>query len=112
MTKLKQVRTVDDFIDEVNRCKAGRYDVGYEPYEPLSACIQFDSARWEYYTEPNTKSLVLYSQNEGTRNGRIRVKDVQGIEHIRGNEIGNAYAIIAGDGEKKRYVFYLDNAPV
>lgn len=116
MSRAKAVKTVDDFIAEVNRCKAGRYylgdDVSGNPNEPLSACICFDSARWEFYPETRTKALVLHSQTEGKENGCVRVRAVQGIEHIRGNERGNAYAIIAGDGEGKRYVFCLNNTTV
>lgn len=114
MARVKAVKTVDDFVAEVNRCKAGRYylgdDVSGNPNEPLSACIRFDSARWEFYPETRTKALVLYSQTEGRENGCVRVRAVQDIEHIRGNEQGNAYAIIAGDGEGNRYVFHLKNA--
>ncbi len=111
--RVKIAKTVDDFIAEVNRCESGLYSVGHdiagEPVEPLTADICFDSAKWDFYPEANTKTLVLYSQNEGKKNGRILIRDVQGVEHVRGNEYGNAYAIIAGEREPKRYVFYLKN---
>ena len=113
MAKVKAIKTIDDFIAEVNRCKVGRYylgnDISGNPNEPLSACIGFDSARWEFYPETRTKVLVLYSQTEGKEKGCLRVRAVQGVEHIRGNEHGNAYAITAGDGGGNRYVFHLSN---
>lgn len=113
MARAKTVKTVDDFISEVNRCNAGRYSIGYdisdEPIEPLRAYIYFDSARREFHPETREKTLVLYSQTAGKEKGCVRVRAVQGVEHIRGNERGNAYAIIAGDGEGKRFVFHLEN---
>ena len=61
MSRAKAVKTVDDFIAEVNRCKAGRYylgdDVSGNPNEPLSACICFDSARWEFYPKHGQRHL-------------------------------------------------------
>lgn len=109
-----KIKTVDDLIAEVNRCHAGRYEAGMneataEATGSLRATIRFDSARWDFFSGlyGYVKTLVLYSQKDGAENGRIRISDVQGIEHIRGNEQGNAYVIIAGNDE--RHLIMLDN---
>lgn len=107
---MKIAKTLNEFIDEVNNCHYGFYEVGTgidDTTEPLTVTVYFDSAKWAYYPKANAKRLVLYSTVDGIMNDRISISDVKSIEHVRGNEFGNAYKIVAGNDNQREYVFML-----
>ena len=111
MNKAIVVKTVNDFIDLINNSKSGRYEIGQgidDIAEPLKATIYFDSAKWVYYPEPKTKCLVLYSEQAGNNKGRISISDVKGVEEIRKGVRGVTVAVIAGNKEQYRYIFYIN----
>lgn len=111
--KFANVNTPEEFVDEVNRCGSGRYEIGIdenlEKFESLRATIFFNGARWEYVGEEYRRQLVLYSNANGTNLDRIRIFDIESVELVRCNEYGALYAITTGDMHPQRHLLYLDN---
>lgn len=111
MARSKAIHTINEFINLVNESSIGIYEAGQgvdDENEPLELYVSFDSAKWAYYPEANTKSLVLFSEAAGKDRGRISISEVQGVEQIRSGEKGVAVAVTAGNREPKRYVFYIN----
>lgn len=110
------VKTLDDFIDEVNRCDYGRYEIGLnedtQTVSTLRATIFFKSARWEFIGDSRFagRTLVLYSNTGGVLSSKIKIDDVQSVELLRGNEFGASYIITAGDINPERHLFSLHYA--
>jgi hypothetical protein len=66
------VKTLDDFIDEVNRCDYGRYEIGAnenaQTISTLRATIFFRKARWEFIGDnsfPGRTLDVIYTKFYG-----------------------------------------------
>lgn len=110
------VKTLDDFIDEVNRCDYGRYEIGAnenaQTISTLRATIFFRKARWEFIGD-NTfpgRTLALYSDIGGVQADKIKIDDVRSVELLRGNDFGAAYVITAGEINPERHLFSLHYA--
>lgn len=107
------VKTLDDFIDEVNRCDYGRYEIGLnedtQTISTLRATIFFKSARWEFVGDSRFagRTLALYSHTGGVLSSKIKIDDVRSVELLRGNEFGASYIITAGDINPERHLFSL-----
>ena len=111
-SKTKISTTIEQFIVEVNNSIGGRYENNGEANENKSALrieINFDSAKWSYYPENNTKLLVLFSRKQGKANGRITIRNPKGVELLREGEYGRAYNIYADDNKAEAYTFYITN---
>lgn len=111
-SKTKIATTIEQFIVEVNNSIGGRYENNGEANENKSALrieVNFDSAKWSYYPENNTKLLVLFSSKKGTTNGRITIRNPKGVELLREGEYGRAYSIYADDKKEEVYTFYITN---
>lgn len=111
-SKTKIATTIEQFIAEVNNSIGGRYENNGEANENKSALrieVNFDSAKWSYHPENNTKLLVLFSSKKGTTNGRIAIRNPKGVELLREGEYGRAYNIYADDNKEEVYTFYITN---
>lgn len=91
------VKNLDDFIDEVNQCDYGRYEIGLnedtQTISTLRATIFFKNARWELIGDRRFagRTLVLYRNTGGVLSSKIKIDDVQSVELLRGNEFGASY---------------------
>lgn len=103
--------SLSKFIDEVNRCGSGQYEVGVdediEQFDALRATILFNKARWEYLGDGFSRVLVLYCDGNKVGSDRIRITNPQSAELVRSNEFVKVYAVITGNSNPLRYLFYL-----
>lgn len=110
------VKTLDDFVEKVNWCGNGRYEIGIDESTKMTgtlrATVCFNRAYWMYVTESMVydRILILSSTNAGAEQERIRIHNAQSVELLRCNELGAAYIITAGEMRQEKHLIYLDRA--